>query len=67
MTTMEKPLVKLEIERRGWGTWVGCGRLAGEHEFRVNEHFVPHLTEPVHMLVCERCGLHLHATFEVRS
>jgi hypothetical protein len=47
-------------------TWVDCaGGEASVHRFRVNQYFAPGLDGPTHMLVCEVCGLHLHADFEI--
>jgi hypothetical protein len=46
--------------------WFECvGGVAAEHHFTVNQHFASNLTGPAHMLVCERCGIHLHAEFSV--
>jgi hypothetical protein len=51
-------------------TWVECIHAEGpltqptEHRFRVNKYFRSGLTGPVHILVCDRCGMHLHATFD---
>jgi hypothetical protein len=61
------PLVRRRTPPHG-DTWVECvGGPVGVHRFRVKQYFVPHLTEPTHMLVCDVCGMHLHADFEISA
>ena len=49
--------------------WFGCVEGgASEHHFKVNRYFVPNLPGGgIHMLACERCGVHLHARFECEA
>lgn len=54
-------------------SWLDCVPYATStdeetvHRFKVNQYFGPHLAAGVHMLVCDRCGMHIHARFEVRE
>jgi hypothetical protein len=70
--TRNHPEISADRVRDYFGnTWVDCVSVespedeATVHRFRVNQYFAPSLTQPTHMLVCERCGMHLHAKFEV--
>ena len=69
--TSNHPEIAPEVRQYFGNTWVDCvdrddpDGEATVHRFKVNQYFRPHLTAPTHMLVCERCGMHLHAKFEV--
>ena len=57
--------IQHRVEWAGGNVWFGCVEgAASVHHFTVNQYFAPRLTGPTHMLVCDRCGTHLHAEFD---
>jgi hypothetical protein len=70
----ERGWVVYPIERRvNDDLWIDCldwddesgSTQATVHRFEVSPYLPDHLTGGTHLLVCERCGMHLHADFEV--